>query len=501
MKHEPGYDNAKTRTLTRIAVAALGGYVAATALLMSTPDSHAAGARPLFQAPFACGQVWEASTYDGHWPDQDSIDLAERDGNNKVISDGQPVLASAAGVVKEVFVSSGGDNRVYIDHGDGWVTHYIHVEIDPKKPMFVGRKVAQGEYIARTSNTGADEVHLHYSQVADGKAVGIKFNGSSIKTHAGNADSYNTWGTGKAEKIISLNCAGNSFMGWYDSGTRYNLIYKPGYGDTKIVKMDGNGEAANSTWSGKWSRGWTHFTPFYSKTGGHPHAVLYKHATGKVSFIRMNLNGKGITNLKSGTWWKGWTHFVPFARGGQPYFLAYDSVHGHVNIDRIKTTNDGSTSVFQTTWGEGRTQIVPFELGPSQYMLLYEGGSGKAKVVRIDGSGDNISVASIWSGNWSAGYTTIVPVDHEGAQYLLAYKAGTGAAKIIKPKSGGQGVTTTASMNWSKPWTALSAFSKGGKGRLLIYKIGTGQVKTIKFKSGGTGIDTVWNKTWTWGWK
>ena len=50
-------------------------------------DGQAAGPRPLFQMPVPCGQVWEASTYtddpdtddpDGHWPDEDSIDLVQR---------------------------------------------------------------------------------------------------------------------------------------------------------------------------------------------------------------------------------------------------------------------------------------------------------------------------------------------------------------------------------------------------------------------------------------
>ena len=46
---------------------------------LAAPAAEAAGPRPLFQMPFACGQTWEASTYDGHWPDQDSIDLGEWD--------------------------------------------------------------------------------------------------------------------------------------------------------------------------------------------------------------------------------------------------------------------------------------------------------------------------------------------------------------------------------------------------------------------------------------
>ena len=51
--------------------------VTAVSTLLASSAAEAAGPRPFFQMPFACGQTWEASTYDGHWPDQDSIDLGE----------------------------------------------------------------------------------------------------------------------------------------------------------------------------------------------------------------------------------------------------------------------------------------------------------------------------------------------------------------------------------------------------------------------------------------
>ena len=63
-----------------------------TAALAASPAAQASGPRPLFQMPFACGQTWEASTYtdnpdtegpDGHWPDEDSIDLADAGGRRQ----------------------------------------------------------------------------------------------------------------------------------------------------------------------------------------------------------------------------------------------------------------------------------------------------------------------------------------------------------------------------------------------------------------------------------
>ena len=62
-------------------------------------------------------------------------------------------------------------------------------------------------------------MHLHYTQVRDGDAVQIAFNGTLIDTHADNEDSYGTWGGDDAEELTSLNCPGNSFMGFNQNGS------------------------------------------------------------------------------------------------------------------------------------------------------------------------------------------------------------------------------------------------------------------------------------------
>ena len=107
---------------------------AAVAALIFSSSALAYGPRPHFQMPVACGQTWEASTYNGHWPNQNSIDLGEWSANDTNIGQGEPVLASAAGTVLDVFTDlPAGDNRVYLDHGGGWVTHYIHLEIGSRR--------------------------------------------------------------------------------------------------------------------------------------------------------------------------------------------------------------------------------------------------------------------------------------------------------------------------------------------------------------------------------
>src|SRR5262245_59061996 len=98
-----------TGRLAHVAIAFMGIWAVAA-------RAHAYGPRPFFQMPVTCGQTWEASTYDGHWPDQDSIDLGEWSPQDTNMGHGEPVLASADGTVLDVFTDlPAGDIRVYLD--------------------------------------------------------------------------------------------------------------------------------------------------------------------------------------------------------------------------------------------------------------------------------------------------------------------------------------------------------------------------------------------------
>src|SRR5262245_60371233 len=115
---------ARTRTAWRLTLA-LAGTTAACLVASSTPQ--AAGPQPLFRMPVPCGQTWDASTYAAHWNgDPDAIDIAQRDGQGNNISEGEPALAAAAGTVLKVYTTGTGEHRVFLDHGGGWRTDYIH---------------------------------------------------------------------------------------------------------------------------------------------------------------------------------------------------------------------------------------------------------------------------------------------------------------------------------------------------------------------------------------
>jgi len=463
------------------------------ATLLALP-AEAAGPRPFFQMPVACGQTWEASTYDGHWPDQDSIDLGEWTTADANMSQGEPVLASADGTVLNVFTNSGGDIRVYLDHGGGWVTHYIHLEQVP--PLTIGQKVAQGEQIGRVGNTGTEQYHLHYTQLADGVAVRSAFNGTLINTHAGNLSSYNTWGNG--EKLTSANCPMNSFLNADQDGIRYQLLYKPGTGSSKIVALNAAGDGVTGIWSSTWNKGWTHFTPF--RISGKPYYFAYKSSTGKVAFDRINAGGLGVTEVGAGSWSKGWTHFMPFTLGGQPYYVAYKTTNGAANVDRINAIGNGASTLWSGSWGRGWTHLAPFVRAGVQYFVAYHGGTGAVEIDKITGSGNSVTITEVWSSTWSKGWSHIVPIAHNGGVHLLKYKSTTGTVSLEAVNSGGNGTTVLGSGTWSKSYSAFSPFSINGVGHVLIYKVGTGTAAVLKLNAAGSDTTTIWSSVWTLGW-
>jgi hypothetical protein len=191
--------------------------IALAATLLVPSPAQAAGQRPQFQMPFRCGQVWEASTYNGHKPNENSIDLgmwAYQDIGPFTfyvnVSGGQPVLASAAGTVSEVGTWDGTTtpslgNYIFIDHGNGWVTWYVHLMDAPS--VVVGQAIAAGQRIGRVGNTGTVDFHLHYTQLQDGVAVRVQFNGADINTYSGN---LSPWGNG--ERLTSANCGGRNII-------------------------------------------------------------------------------------------------------------------------------------------------------------------------------------------------------------------------------------------------------------------------------------------------
>jgi murein DD-endopeptidase MepM/ murein hydrolase activator NlpD len=85
---------------------------------------------------------------------------------------GTEVIAPADGIVREIkrsSVQAGYGNFIEIDHGQGFVTRYAHLE---EVGVRLGQKIKKGTVIATTGNSGGSIApHLHYEILRHGKNV------------------------------------------------------------------------------------------------------------------------------------------------------------------------------------------------------------------------------------------------------------------------------------------------------------------------------------------
>ncbi len=82
---------------------------------------------------------------------------------------GEPVHATAAGVVSVAAAAGGYGNMVEIDHGGGYATRYGHLS---SIGVTQGQQVAAGAIIGHVGSTGRSTgPHLHYEVRIDGEAV------------------------------------------------------------------------------------------------------------------------------------------------------------------------------------------------------------------------------------------------------------------------------------------------------------------------------------------
>jgi murein DD-endopeptidase MepM/ murein hydrolase activator NlpD len=82
---------------------------------------------------------------------------------------GTPVLAPAAGVVRQVGTQGSLGLVVEIDHGAGLLSLYAHLS---RARVTVGQQVTRGETIANVGSTGLSTgPHLHYEVHVDGRPI------------------------------------------------------------------------------------------------------------------------------------------------------------------------------------------------------------------------------------------------------------------------------------------------------------------------------------------
>jgi hypothetical protein len=306
------------RTLLVTLLAAAGSTVVG-----ATP-AHAA---PLFKAPFPCGQRW---TYSHHSAEvRLALDFVRADGG---VTNGTPVLASAAGTAYRFSQPSGAGNYIAVEHGGGWKTYYFHLS---SYSVPNGAPVAQGQQIGTTGSTGnSSGPHIHYEQLLNGVGQTIVINGQSLAPYPG---SYNQ------RFLTSDNCgqaktylAGSptDFTGdGRDDVVAFNL---GALNDVFVATSNGSGFAGTSA---KWNdffglNGETLLTGDFNGDGKDDIITFTGGTLGDV-YVGLSTGGGFLGGAK----WHDW-----FAPGAE--VPAVGDVNGDGRDDIITFTHDGLGDVY-----------------------------------------------------------------------------------------------------------------------------------------------------------
>jgi hypothetical protein len=104
---------------------------------------------------------WRVDPITGRWALHQGVDIAGKKGS--------PILAPAEGLVCKVIQQAHLGNLLEIDHGNGYVSSYGHLE---RFAVREGDWVQEGQQIANLGNTGRSSgPHLHYELRYWGKLV------------------------------------------------------------------------------------------------------------------------------------------------------------------------------------------------------------------------------------------------------------------------------------------------------------------------------------------
>lgn len=173
-------------------------------------------AKPSFQLPFPCNQVWEGQTRTDHSPPL-AVDF------NRTDDYGDVVVATASGTIKSITNLGNTSYGLYmvIDHGGGWTSLYAHLSGTKAK---VGQSVSKGQTVAYVGNSGGSTgSHLHFEQRLNNSTQKAEFNGSTALYYGSrNYTSKNSCGGTSASATGTVNTNGTPLTVRTGPGTSYS---------------------------------------------------------------------------------------------------------------------------------------------------------------------------------------------------------------------------------------------------------------------------------------
>jgi hypothetical protein len=394
-----------------------------------------ASAAPNFQLPFQCNDKWRLNTWDsGHAP---ALDMVHEPQSN---TEGQLLIAPAAGTVNQSFYHSNAGNVIQINHGGGHFTTYIHLQ---SRAVAAGARVSQGQTIGRVGHTGPTSngvPHLHYEQGFDSNGDGSAswgFAGAERVTARFNGVNYGPGAGGEWRNVVSRNCGGGGGSSDDVTGDGLpDLVGRTASGDLLLYPHSGsvNGE---STWrsSTKVSHGWGGMT-----------TVLLGDVTGegRSDLIGRTANGDLLLYPHSGTvngeatWWNptkvghGWDGMTNILLDDVTGDGKGDLVGQTANGDLLLYPNSGTVNGESTFYNP--TKVSHGWGGMTSVLLGDATGDGRPDLIGRTANGDLLLYPHSGSVNGESTWYNPTKVGHgwDGmTAILLADVTGDGTSDLI----------------------------------------------------------------------
>ncbi|MEV5325760.1 M23 family metallopeptidase [Nonomuraea fastidiosa] len=207
-------------------------------LLWASPaTASTASAGVKYQLPFPCGEKWVGSSKSSAHTAGYEIDFngSATDGDGDL---GRTVVAAAAGkvVMSEYRTTDGFGNVVKIQHSDGTVTLYAHLN---SRSVAKGATVKQGQKIGTVGKTSAKykmAAHLHYElRTSAGKIIPATFNGTRFGYPNQTLTSKNCGGGGTTGQNPSI--GGNKYTSTQVCGAGFKEIDSASLGNQGRVAL------------------------------------------------------------------------------------------------------------------------------------------------------------------------------------------------------------------------------------------------------------------------